>query len=39
VLDADDKLVHRDFYEKVLIPLGWWSWEEYSRWLNELRSL
>jgi hypothetical protein len=37
VLDAEEELVHRDFYDRVLRPLGWWSWEDYSRWLNELR--
>jgi len=32
-------MVLRTFYEMRLKPLGWWSWEEYSRWLNELRNL
>lgn len=39
VLDAEEELVHRDFYERVLRPLGWWSWDDYSRWLSELRSI
>lgn len=39
VLDTDDEVVLRTFYEMRLKPLGWWSWEEYSRWLNELKNI